>query len=85
VIHGQGITPDCVVPMTDDEEMAVLLKRRPGLETMDPKDQEKIRNSTDPQLDRARDLLKGILIYSHRSSGEKMATSDTEKVAAKNN
>src|SRR5581483_583941 len=85
VIHGEGITPDCVVPMTDDEEMAVLLKRRPGLETMDPKDQEKIRNSTDPQLDRARDLLKGILIYSHRSSGEKMATSDTEKVAAKNN
>ncbi len=85
VIHGQGITPDCVVPMTDDEEMAVLLKRRPGLETMDPKDQEKIRSSTDPQLDRARDLLKGILIYSHRSSGEKMATSDTEKVAAKNN
>src|SRR5207302_8669843 len=70
VIHGEGITPDCLVPMTDDEELAVLLKRRPGLETMDGKDQEKIRNSHDPQLERAHDLLKGILIYTHRAPGD---------------
>jgi carboxyl-terminal processing protease len=81
VIHGEGITPDCPVPMTDDEELAVLLKRRPGLEAMDGKDQEKIRNSHDPQLDRASDLLKGILIYTHRAPGDQKLAAKTEKAA----
>ena len=34
VIHEQGITPDIVVPMTDEEERDILIKRAPGgLET----------------------------------------------------
>jgi carboxyl-terminal processing protease len=81
VIHGEGITPDCPVPMTDDEELAVLLKRRPGLESMDAKDQEKIRNSHDPQLERANDLLKGILIYTHRGSADQKLAAKAEKAA----
>ncbi len=75
VIHGQGITPDCPVPMTDDEELAVRMKSRPGLESLTDKQQEELRNSHDVQLERATDLLRGILIYTHHSTKqpEKMA------------
>ncbi len=83
VIHGEGITPDCVVPMTDEEEAALSIRqRRPNLDTMDQKAREKIMSLTDPQYDRARDLLKGILIYTHRGTSDgRMAK--TEKVEAK--
>ncbi len=83
VIHGEGITPDCVVPMTDEEEAALSIRqRRPNLDTMDQKAREKIMGLTDPQYDRARDLLKGILIYTHRGTSDgRMAK--TEKVEAK--
>ena len=85
VIHGEGITPDCVVPMSDDEEFALMLKeRRPNFDTLTEKEQEEIKNVHDVQLDRARDLLKGILIYTHRTpENEKMAGKTTEKVAAR--
>jgi carboxyl-terminal processing protease len=86
VIHGEGITPDSPVPMSDDEEFALILKeRRPNFETLTPREQEEMKNVHDVQLDRAKDLLKGILIYSHRSpENEKMAgQSDPEKVIAK--
>jgi carboxyl-terminal processing protease len=82
VIHGQGITPDDVVPMTEDEELAVVLKTRPGLDTLTPKQQEELRNAHDIQLDRATDLLHGILIYAHRSGGQKMADKNGKEVAA---
>ncbi|HZV35476.1 MAG TPA: S41 family peptidase [Verrucomicrobiae bacterium] len=82
VIHGQGITPDDTVPMTDDEELAVVLKTRPGLDTLTPKQQEELRNAHDIQMDRAKDLLHGILIYAHRSGGsQKMAEKTGKEVA----
>jgi carboxyl-terminal processing protease len=83
VIHGEGITPDCPVPMSDEEEAMVLLKRRPGLETLDEKDRQKILNAHDPQLDRAKDLLKGILIYTQRGSDNQKMAGKPEKVASK--
>ncbi|HWF19461.1 MAG TPA: S41 family peptidase [Verrucomicrobiae bacterium] len=84
VIHGQGITPDDPVPMTEDEELAVVLKTRPGLDTLTPKQQEELRNAHDVQLDRATDLLHGILIYARRSgSNQKMAEKDGKEVAEK--
>jgi carboxyl-terminal processing protease len=68
VIHGEGITPDCPVPMSDDEELAVSVRqRRPSLDTMDEKERDLILTTHDPQLERAEDLLKGILIYAHRT------------------
>jgi carboxyl-terminal processing protease len=78
VIHGEGITPDCVVTMTDEEEAAVNLRqRRPNLDTMDEKDRERILSLGDPQLDRAKDLLKGILIYAHRTSTDQRMAAKT--------
>lgn len=65
-IHEKGIEPDIVVPVSLEEWQKVLIKRMdtevPG--SVDaknkPADLDKI---TDRQLDRAVDLLKGILIF----------------------
>jgi len=82
VIHGQGITPDCVVPMSEEDEYAVLLKNRPGFETLSAKQQEELKKARDIQLERAEDLLKGILIYTHHTvPGPKIAAKPAKLVA----
>ena len=64
VIHEHGITPDILVPLTDNEERDVLLMRSPGgLETLETKDRERVKRAHDLQLERATDLLKGIMLY----------------------
>jgi carboxyl-terminal processing protease len=64
VIHEHGITPDIIVPMTDAEEAALIVKRVPGgIESLNDKDRKRVNNAQDIQLDRAEDLLKGILLY----------------------
>jgi carboxyl-terminal processing protease len=69
VIHEHGITPDSVVPVTDFEDWALAL----------PVDQQaKVRDVRDTQLERAQDLLKGILIYNAMNTG-----ANPQKVAAK--
>ena len=69
VIHEHGITPDSLVPMSDEEQADLIIKRSPGgLESLDEKDRARVENSRDDQLDRAEDLLKGILLYSELSS-----------------
>lgn len=74
VIHEHGITPDIVVPMTDEQEAALILKRAPGgLESLDATNRLQAEQINDTQLDRAEDLLKGILIYSGMSNSGKMA------------
>jgi carboxyl-terminal processing protease len=84
VIHGEGITPDYPVSMTEDEELAVMLKqRRPNLDTLGPKEQEQIKNSHDVQLERATDLLRGILIYTHRAASKDMASKQEKTVSYK--
>ena len=74
VIHEYGITPDSLVPMSDEEAADLIIKRSPGgLESLNEKDRERVENSRDVQLDRAEDLLKGILLYSELSKPEKVA------------
>ncbi len=68
VIHEVGITPNVLVPITDEEERDILLKRTPGgVESLDDKDRERVNNAHDPQLERATDLLKGILLFTARA------------------
>jgi len=68
-IHEKGIEPDVVVPIAMDEWPNILKKRAsietPGLlpESEKPTNLDEI---TDRQLDRAVDLLKGILIFKGR-------------------
>jgi hypothetical protein len=61
--------------MSEDEERDLYLKRSPGgLEALEARDQERIRNARDPQLDRAMDQLKGFSFFGKRPGhGEKMA------------
>jgi len=68
VIHEEGITPDIIVTMSDEEERDLILKRTPGgIESLDENDRERVANARDPQLERAMDLLKGITLFTERS------------------
>ncbi|MBX3732022.1 MAG: S41 family peptidase [Verrucomicrobiae bacterium] len=85
VIHGQGITPDVIVPLSEDEEIAIQLARLPGgeanlelaLKAFPAERQERLHalvaERRDAQRERARDLLKGLTLYGRRTgpvSGE---------------
>ena len=74
VIHEHGITPDSLVPMSDEDQASLLVKRAPGgLESLDDKDRAVVEKSHDVQFDRAEDLLKGILLYEALTAPEKVA------------
>jgi len=74
VIHGHGIAPDILVPMSNEEEAALLLKRElGGLESLDATNRARIEKIQDSQLARAKDLLKGILIFDELPKPEKVA------------
>ena len=80
VIHEHGITPDIIVPMTDEEERDLFLKKVPGgIEALEEVDRERVRNAHDLQLERAMDLLKGIQLYTHRQT---VSPTPASKVAA---
>ncbi len=75
VIHQHGITPDILVPMTDEQKAALILKNSPGgLDALDVTNRLQAEQIQDIQLDRAQDLLKGILIYGQLASLSKMAS-----------
>ena len=81
VIHEHGIAPDISVPLTDDEERdAVLLHTSGGIESFEAKERERLRSARDLQLDRATDLLKGIMLYAKL---QPPAAKAPEKIAAK--
>ena len=49
VIHEVGITPNIIVPLTDEQERDIVLKRTPGgLETLDAKEREHVMNFARP-------------------------------------
>ncbi len=78
VIHEKGITPDIIVPMTDDEETAIYMRRLPGgltnlddaLRVFEPERRSIVRDlvvqGRDAQLERGMDLLKGIHLFTKR-------------------
>jgi carboxyl-terminal processing protease len=79
VIHEHGITPDSIVPVTDFEDWALALQHTlGGVESLHTGEQAKVRAVRDIQLERAQDLLKGILIYDAMNTG-----ANPQKVAAK--
>jgi carboxyl-terminal processing protease len=68
VIHEQGITPDIVVPMSEEQERDILLQRTPGgVESLEAAERERVKQARDPQVERAIDLLKGIHLYTQRA------------------
>jgi carboxyl-terminal processing protease len=68
VIHEHGITPDIIVPMTDEEERLARLRITPGgIESVPEAERDQIRAARDPQLERALDVLKGVMVFTERS------------------
>ena len=65
VIHGNGVTPTIPVPMTAEQEHALFVARNSDAKTDDEKNQ--IR-SRDPQMLRAIDALKGVMIYAQETA-----------------
>jgi carboxyl-terminal processing protease len=79
VIHQHGITPDILVPLSDTDEAALLLKRSPGgIDGMTAETRVRVDEIQDEQLQRAEDLLKGLLLYDQLTAAPK-----PEKLAAK--
>jgi carboxyl-terminal processing protease len=67
VIHEHGITPDVYVPMSEMDEADLHWKHMPGaLDVITPQERERVEKVRDTQLERATDLLKGVLLYSRR-------------------
>jgi carboxyl-terminal processing protease len=83
VIHEHGITPDILVAMTDEEENYARLRVTPGgVASLDEKERERALNTRDPQLDRAMDVLKGIMIFADRAPEVESPKARSSKVAA---
>jgi carboxyl-terminal processing protease len=83
VIHEEGITPDILVPVTEEEDRDIQLQRVPGgPESLNEKDRERVANAHDPQLERAMDLLKGISLFTERAPAQERRIAKGEKVAA---
>jgi carboxyl-terminal processing protease len=60
VIHGNGVAPNIVVPMTAEQERALFAQRS---ENLRPEDEKNLIKSKDTQMLRAIDALKGVMIY----------------------
>ena len=61
-IHEKGIEPDHVVEMTPEQMRDIMLQRSSGgLETLPEEDRERVKAATDPQLDKALEILRDKL------------------------
>src|SRR6476659_722215 len=65
VIHGAGVTPNIRVPMTAEQERALFASRS---ENLKPEEEKNVIKTKDPQLLRAIDALKGVMIYAQENS-----------------
>jgi len=65
VIHEHGVAPNIHASLTADEERRLILSRRDELLSEDEK--KDLAGFRDPQLDRAVDALKGVMIYAERT------------------
>lgn len=74
MIHGKGIEPDISVPITEQDEVKIMLSRMHKLDESGAK-LEKPEEARDEQLERAIDLLEGLRI----ASGKEVLTEDKLK------
>ena len=66
VIQGNGVTPNIRVGMTAEQERALYALRNAGSVKAD--DEIKVIKTKDPQMLRAIDALKGVMIYAQHSA-----------------
>src|SRR2546428_3007208 len=68
VIHGNGVAPNIRVPMSAEQERA-LFALRSG-DSVKPEEDKDIIKTRDPQMLRAIDALKGVMIYAQQTSAK---------------
>jgi carboxyl-terminal processing protease len=68
VIHGNGVAPNIRVPMTAEQERALFVSR--SGEVLKPQDEKELIKSKDPQMLRAIDALKGVMIYAQQNGAK---------------
>jgi carboxyl-terminal processing protease len=66
VIQGNGVTPNIRVSITAEQERFLFASRNAG--NMKPEDEKSLIKSKDPQMLRAIDALKGVMIYAQESA-----------------
>jgi carboxyl-terminal processing protease len=74
VIHEHGVTPNIHAALTADEERLLMLSRRDDLLSDD--ERRDLAGFRDPQLDRAVDALKGVMIYAERTGQKTVSVKD---------
>ncbi len=65
VIHGNGVTPNIRVPLSADQERALFTAR--SSENLKPEDEKNLIKTKDPQMLRAIDALKGVMVYAQEA------------------
>src|SRR4051795_13403695 len=65
IIHGAGVVPNIRVPTTAEQERALFASRSDNLK---PDEEKNLIKTKDPQLLRAIDALKGVMIYAQENS-----------------
>ncbi len=71
IIQGNGVTPNIRVAMTTEQERSLFVLRNAG--NMKPEDEKSIIKSKDPQMLRAIDALKGVMIYAQENAPKAQA------------
>jgi len=66
IIQGNGVTPNIPVPMSPEQERTLFLLR--NAENSPPEDEKTFVKTKDPQMWRAIDALKGVMIYAERNA-----------------
>ena len=71
VIQGNGVTPNIRVAMTAEQERSLFALRNAG--NMKPEDEKSVIKARDPQMLRAIDALKGVMIYAQENAPKAQA------------
>ena len=71
VIQGNGVTPNIRVAMTAEQERSLFALRNTG--NIKPEDDKGIIKTRDPQMLRAIDALKGVMIYAQENAPKAQA------------
>src|SRR6202048_3030704 len=67
VIHGNGVAPNIRVPITVEQERTLFTLRSGEIK---PNEEKNLIKSKDPQMLRAIDALKGVMIYAQQNKAE---------------
>jgi carboxyl-terminal processing protease len=71
VIQGNGVTPNIRVAMTAEQERSLFTLRNAG--NMKPEDEKSVIKARDPQMLRAIDALKGVMVYAQENAPKAQA------------